>query len=129
MDMKFNPVGWFEIPVSDMDRAIKFYEAVFGYQFHRQPMGDLDMAWFPWAENGPGAAGSLVYHKEWYRPSSQGVVIYFSSPAGDLDTELSKVEAAGGKVLMPKKLITEEIGYMAVFSDTEGNTLALHSRK
>lgn len=112
-----------------MDRAVKFYETVFGYKFQRQPMGELDMAWFPRAESGVSASGALVYHKEWYRPSPEGVLIYFSSSSGDLSHELSKVESAGGKVLVPKKLITEDIGYMAVFSDTEGNILALHSRK
>lgn len=129
MEMKSNPVGWFEIPVADMDRAVKFYETVLGYQLQRQPMGELDMAWFPWIQNGGGAPGALAYHKEWYKPSSQGVLIYLSSPSGDLSHELDKVENAGGKVLMPKKLITEDIGYMAVFADTEGNTLAFHSLK
>lgn len=126
MSQKNNVVGWFEIPVTDMDRAIKFYETVFEQKLTRSPMGDLDMAWFPWSEGGMGASGTLIYHKEYYKPSTDGVLIYFSSE--DITTELSRVEDAGGRVMQPKTLIAEEIGYMAVFTDTEGNRLALHSR-
>lgn len=128
MELTNNIVGWIEIPVSDMTRAIKFYETVFGYKLERHEMGDLDMAWFPFAEV-PGSPGSLVYHKDFYKPSTDGVLIYFTSPTGDLSNELAKVESAGGQVLMPKKLITDDIGYMALCIDTEGNRIALHSRK
>jgi predicted enzyme related to lactoylglutathione lyase len=128
MELRRNVVGWFEIPVSDMERAIKFYKTVFQLKLNRQNMGDLDMAWFPFADV-PGAPGSLVYHKEFYKPSTDGVLIYFTAQSGDLSNELSKVEPAGGKVLMQKKLITEDIGYMGLFTDTEGNRIAVHSRK
>ena len=129
MEIKQNVVGWFEIPVTNMARAIKFYEIVFNFMLSRNQMGPLDMAWFPWVENGMGSAGSLVYHKDFYKPSADGVVIYFSTQTGVLNDELSRVEKAGGKVLMPRKLIYEEIGYMGVFLDSEGNRIALHSRK
>ena len=129
MSQKQNVVGWFEIPTTDLQRAIKFYETVFGYKLEHQPMGDLEMAWFPSSEEGTGAAGTLIYHKEWYKPSTDGVLVYFTSPSGDLANELAKVEPAGGKVLQQKTLITEDIGYMGMFLDTEGNRIALHSRK
>ncbi len=129
MEIKQNVVGWFEIPVTNMARAIKFYETVFNFKLSRNQMGPLDMAWFPWVENGMGSAGSLVCHKDFYKPSADGVVIYFSTQTGDLNDELSRVEKAGGKVLMPRKLINEEIGYMGDFLDSEGNRIALHSRK
>ncbi|NWF50363.1 MAG: VOC family protein [Ignavibacteriaceae bacterium] len=128
MELKNNVVGWFEIPVSNMERAMKFYEAVFNLKLERHQMGELDMAWFPFADV-PGSPGSLVYHKEFYTPSSDGVLIYFTAHSGDLNNELSLVEPAGGQTLMPKTLIGEEIGYMALFLDTEGNRIALHSRK
>ena len=128
MEIKTNAVGWFEIPVADMDRAVKFYETVFGYKLERHQMGELDMSWFPFAE-APGSPGTLVFHKDFYKPSTDGVLIYFTSPSGDLSNELTKVESAGGKVLMLKKLITDDIGYMALCIDTEGNRIALHSRK
>ena len=127
--MKRNVVGWFEIPVTDMERAIKFYESVFDFEIKRDQMGVLDMGWFPWVDgDGPGSAGSLVKHPEHYVPSTDGTLIYFSSQTGDLDNELGGVESAGGKVVQPKTLINEDIGYMAVFIDSEGNRVALHSR-
>lgn len=128
MDMKNNVVGWFEIPVSDMERAIRFYETVFGFKLERHKMGPLDMAWFPFLD-APGAPGSLVFHEEFYKPSQDGALIYFTAHSGDLQNELSRIEPAGGKVLVEKTLISEEIGYMAVFLDSEGNRVALHSGK
>ena len=86
------------------------------------------MTWFPSADV-PGAPGSLVFHKDFYKPSKEGVLIYFNCHSGDLNNELAKAEPAGGKVLMPKKLITEDVGYMALCIDTEGKRIALHSRK
>ena len=126
--MKNNAVGWFEVPVSDMERAIKFYETVFDLKLERHQMGHIDMAWFPTVE-GSGAMGSLVYNKEFYKPSTDGSLLYFTAHSGDLAHELSRIEKSGGKVLQPKTLITEDIGYMALFIDSEGNRLALHSRK
>lgn len=126
MALTRNVVGWFEIPVAEMNRAIQFYETVFNCKLERHEMGELDMAWFPGADV-PGSSGTLVYHKDFYKPSLDGILIYFNSPSGDLSNELARVESAGGKVLMPKKLITEEVGYMALCIDTEGNRIALHS--
>ena len=124
-------VGWFEIATTDMDRAMKFYETVFNLKLSRQTMGNLDMAWFPWPEDAaaPGAGGSLICMPEHYKPSADGTIVYFSSQTGDLSDELNRVEAAGGKVLKEKSLITPEIGYMGMFLDTEGNRIALHSKK
>ena len=126
--MENNIVGWFEIPVQDMDRAVRFYESVFKFRLDRQPMGELDMAWFPWVTDKPGPPGSLVHHNEFYKPSHEGVLIYLSSQSGDLSKELSRVEEAGGKILIPKRQIAEDIGYMAVIEDSEGNRVALHSQ-
>ena len=128
MELNSNPVGWFEIPVSDMERAVKFYETVFSFNLEIQNFGGFEMAWFPYADK-PGAPGSLVHDEKFYKPSQDGVLIYFSSPSGDLKNELDKVESAGGKVLMQKKNISEEIGFMGMISDTEGNRIALHSKK
>ncbi len=123
---KGNAVGWFEIPVTDMDRAVKFYETVFEVKLERHMVGEIDMAWFQMVD-GKGAAGSLVYHKEWYKPSQDGALVYFTAYSGDLENELGRVEAAGGKILVPKKSIGE-YGFMAVVLDTEGNRIALHSK-
>jgi len=127
--MNNNVVGWFEIPVTNMDRAIKFYETVLDVKLTRNAFDSLDMAWFPWAEGGLGSSGSLVCNPEYYTPAVNGVLIYFTSQTGDLNDELNRVEQAGGTIAMPKTLISEEIGYMGGFFDTEGNRIALHSMK
>lgn len=130
MSLQQNMVGWFEIPVLNMERAIRFYEAVFQVKLVRKPMGPLDMAWFPSEETYIGAAGSLVRHPEHYSPSSKdGVLIYFNCPSDDLSAVLKTIEKAGGKIIQPKTLVAENMGYMALFFDSEGNRLALHSKK
>ena len=124
-----NSVGWFELPVGDMDRAIAFYETIFQIKMERRQMEGLDMAWFPYDDQGSGAAGSLVYNEEFYSPSKEGVLVYFTSHSGDLANELGRVEAAGGEVLIEKRQIAPDVGYMGVFIDSEGNRVALHSRE
>jgi hypothetical protein len=127
--MKNNPVGWFEIPVINMDRAVSFYESVFNIKLSRELLGPLEMALFPEAETESGSAGSLVMNKEYYKPSADGVLLYITSTSGDLSDELGRVENAGGKVLIPKRKISDKFGFMALMLDTEGNRIALHSRK
>ncbi len=120
--------GWFEIPVSDMKRAKEFYETVFDIEIQVHQLGETLMGWFPFAKDpeARGASGSLVQNVEFYKPSSDGVLIYFSS-AG-IDAELGRVEAAGGQVLRGKTQISPEVGYMGLVLDSEGNRIALHSR-
>jgi predicted enzyme related to lactoylglutathione lyase len=127
--MDKNVVGWFEIPVVDIDRAKKFYEEVLGLKLERHTLGPLEMAWFPWIEDAVGSPGSLVQMEEFYKPSEDGVVIYFTSPSGDAANELARVEEAGGKLLRPKIQISEEYGYYGLALDTEGNRIAIHSRQ
>jgi predicted enzyme related to lactoylglutathione lyase len=125
--MKKNPVGWFEIPVTDMERSIRFYNQVFDYDLEETLMGPLKMAWFPWDQEEPGAPGSLVLHEDFYKPSkSHGVLIYFSCE--DVADTLKKVKKAGGTILVEKRLIADDVGYMGLFLDSEGNRIALHSR-
>jgi hypothetical protein len=125
--MEHNMVGWFEIPVLDMQRAKAFYEAVFEVAVEVHQMGELEMGWFPMADGKKGAAGSLVRQPDFYHPSATaGVVIYFT--CADVAASLARVTKSGGTVLQPKKEIGEGYGYMGLFQDTEGNRIALHSR-
>ncbi len=126
--MQRNPVGWFEIPTIDIERAMKFYETVFHTKLTRKPMGPLDMAFFPMEGDFPGAKGALVRHEQWYKPTCDGVLIYFTTPTGSLDKDLEAIEKAGGHIAVPKKLIASDVGSIAVFIDTEGNRIAIHSR-
>ena len=126
--MNKNVVGWFEIPVGDLERGIKFYEKVLDLKLTRTDMGSFQMAEFPSIENGMGAPGSLIYSEGNYHPSQDGILIYFTSPSGDVKNEMQRVEEAGGKVLRPKTQISEDVGYMGLFIDSEGNRIAIHSR-
>lgn len=127
--LRHNMVGWFEIPVINMRRAIKFYESLFKIKMQKERVSKLDMAWFPWEDKLPGSPGGLIKHPV-YKPSlTRGVLIYFSSMVGDLRQELSRVKKSGGKIIMPRKLISPDIGYMAIIKDSEGNKIALHSNK
>lgn len=125
MNGSVNAINWFEISVSDIARAKKFYEAVFNITMDEMEMMGMKMAFFP-AEQGNGkVSGGLVEGKD-YKPSTDGTKIYFNGNP-DLSVALNRVEAAGGQILMPKTHITPEIGYMAFFMDSEGNAMALHS--
>lgn len=89
-------------------------------------MMGMKMAFFQYEPASGKVAGSLV-EGPMHKPNTDGAVIYLNGNP-DLDNALSKIEKSGGKVLMPKTLITPEIGYMAFFTDTEGNRVALHSQ-
>lgn len=125
--MEHNAVGWFEIPVGDMERAKKFYEAVFESEISVNEFGGFLMGWFPSDHSKSGATGSLVQH-DMYKPSAtDGVLIYFSCK--DLANELGRVEASGGEIMQVKTQIGEGHGFMALMKDTEGNRIALHSNQ
>ncbi|WP_225034724.1 VOC family protein [Winogradskyella sp. SM1960] len=117
-------VGWFEIPVNDMDRAKKFYETVFKVAIKNVEFDGLIMGWFPNNNGAYGSTGTLIKQNS-YVPSKDGVLIYFISK--DVQIELDRVEAAGGKIGLEKTKISEENGFMGMFIDTEGNKIALHS--
>ena len=119
-----NVINWFEIPASNLDRAASFYEKVLGGTCHRETMGELDMAFLPM--QGEGVGGALV-KGESYVPTASGSMVYLNG-GDDLSEPLGRVEAAGGKVLLPKTKITDEIGYMGLFIDSEGNRVAFHSQ-
>lgn len=122
-EIKTNVINWFEIPVSDMERARAFYSQVFGWDIHTEDMGGALMGFFP--HENRNISGALVLHES-YIPTEHGCRIYFDC-GDDLQPILDRVEPHGGQVTMPKAQITPEIGYYAMFRDTEGNLLALHS--
>lgn len=122
-----NAVAWFEIPTKKLSRAKKFYQDILDIEMIDMDLdSDLKMTMFPVEEGGVG--GALCEHKEYYKPSRDGTLVYISANP-DLQTVLSKVSKSGGKVLQEKTKITDEYGYMAILQDTEGNRIALHSNK
>lgn len=116
-----NPVVHFEIPVTDMERAVAFYEAVFRYRLTRAAVDGYDMAFFPRADGQPGASGALA-KGDVYRPSHDGPVIYFDVP--DIDAVLARATARGSPVLYPEKDIGAA-GFVAAIEDSEGNRIVL----
>ena len=119
-------VKWFEIPALNLERAKQFYEEVFSIEMPEIEMpGGLKMVMFP-GEDAP--SGAICYHPEFYKPSKEGVTVYLNADAG-MEDILKRIETGGGKIEVNKTLISKENGYMAVFEDTEGNRIALHSEK
>lgn len=119
-----NFISWFEIPTLDINRAITFYSEIFGIEIQTMDMGEHKMGMFP--SDDINASGTLIYG-EGYEPTTKGIVVYLNG-GDDLQNILSKVEAAGGQIIVPKTVITPEYGYYAYFLDTEGNKIGLHSR-
>jgi predicted enzyme related to lactoylglutathione lyase len=119
-------ISWFEIPTQDIGRAQRFYETIFDMQMIPLHLPQLQMRLFP-IKDPMNVGGALSFHQEFYRPSvTDGVLLYLNANP-DLQLVLDRIELAGGKIIIPKTQITPEYGFMAVFIDTEGNRLALHS--
>jgi predicted enzyme related to lactoylglutathione lyase len=127
MSSSTNALNWFEIPVTDTARAKIFYETIFNTTLQTDNISGMEMTFFPYnmeATNGK-VSGALVKGPI-HKPSMDGAVVYLNANPS-IQTVIDKIEKAGGKVLMPRTLINEHIGYMAFFADTEGNRMALHA--
>ena len=124
MEMVKNALSWFEIPVADFDRARKFYGAIFDFEMPEFTMGPNRMGFFL-MEQGVGVGGAIVSGPG-YEPAETGTLVYLNG-GSDLTNVLNRVAGAGGTVAVPKTIINDELGYFAVFRDSEGNRVALHS--
>jgi predicted enzyme related to lactoylglutathione lyase len=118
-----NAIDWFEIPVRDLDRAQRFYEALLGAPLRREQMGDATLAVFTYDEHGVGgclfAGGDLG-------PAAQGTIVYLNA-APSLDAVLARVERAGGRIATPTVQLPGDMGAFAHILDTEGNRVGLHA--
>jgi predicted enzyme related to lactoylglutathione lyase len=124
MVKKSNPVVYFEIPVNDIDKAIKFYTTVFNFDFDKEIIDKNEMALFPFANENTGISGALA-KGEIYKPTKDGVVIYFNTE--NIDETLKLATSNGGHILYPKT--DNGTGLVAEFEDTEGNRIALYQSK
>lgn len=120
-----NAINWFEIPVTDFARAKKFYEAILAAEIMEMPFSGGMYGMLP-ADMNEGVGGGLAMG-EGFEPSDKGTIVYLNG-GDDLSVPLSRVEPAGGKIIIPKTSIGEN-GFMAHFIDTEGNRVAFHSMK
>ena len=116
-------ISIFEIPATDISRAIAFYQAILGVQIEKLDMPEMQMGIFPYEDQ---MVTGVIVKAEGYQPSAGGVTIYLNG-GDDLQTILDKVEENGGKVIMPKTPHADDSGYFALFHDSEGNRMGLHS--
>lgn len=122
-----NAISWFEIPTQDIDRAQKFYEAIFGITMMSMDMPNIKMRMFPLDDMMTDVGGAIVDSGGFHKPSAtDGPLIYLQANP-DVQIILDKVVAAGGSIMVPKTEISPEYGFMAVIIDTEGNRIGLHS--
>ena len=119
-------ISWFEIPTADLERATKFYETILGVTLVPMDTPNLKMRIFPVLDNMTGIYGALTFAPDFYQPQANGTLVYLNGNP-DVQKVLDKVEAAGGKIVVPKTEISPDYGFMAVIIDTEGNRIGLHS--
>jgi predicted enzyme related to lactoylglutathione lyase len=119
---KNNQIVWCDIPVTNLDRAIKFYSAVLGSPVKKESMPGMEFGLLPHVED--SVSGCLVVMED-RKPSVDGPMIYLNA-SGRLDDAIAAVTANGGKIVKPKHPIGP-YGFRAVLLDTEGNRIALHS--
>ncbi len=120
-------ISWFEIPATNLDRATTFYETLFDVALVPMDMPKIRMRVFPVADMMNDISGAIVDGGSSYAPSEHAGVLIYLNANPDVQLVLDKVEAAGGKVLLPKTEISPEHGCMGIFIDTEGNRIGLHS--
>ena len=124
MSSETNAINWFEIPANDISRAKTFYESIFEIKMQEMEMPGMKYAMFPFDPVKAKVAGGLA-QSPMHTPSLTGAIIYLNANP-DLQKILDRIEKAGGKITMQKTSIGQN-GFMGVFIDTEGNTMALHS--
>jgi uncharacterized protein len=121
-----NAISWFDIPAIDLDRAARFYETILNIKFNVLDTDNIRMRMFP-LDDANGVGGAIVDSGGFHKPSvTDGPLIYLNANP-DVQIVLDKVEGAGGKVMVPKTMISPEYGFMAAIIDTEGNRIAFHS--
>ena len=121
-------ISWFEIPTKDINRATTFYETIMDMRMIPMDMPNLQMRVFPVDDMQTGISGALVWGEGGFHIASKtdGPLIYLNGNP-DVQQVLNRVEAAGGKIVVPKTEISPEHGHFAVIIDTEGNRIAFHS--
>ncbi|HSU29530.1 MAG TPA: VOC family protein [Chitinophagaceae bacterium] len=122
-----NAISWFEIPSSNLERAQQFYETIFGVKLFPMDLPNIKMRMFPIDDPLKGIGGAIVDSGGFHKPSATDGPLVYLNGNPDVQKILDKVEAAGGKVMVPKTEISPEYGFMAVIIDTEGNRVGLHS--
>ncbi len=116
-------VSIFEIPATDISRAVNFYQAILGITIEKMEFPGMEMGIFPYENE---VVTGVIMKGEGYTPSADGVTIYLNG-GENLQSILDKVEGNGGQILVPKTPHADESGFFALFIDSEGNKMGLHS--
>jgi len=116
-------ISLFEIPATDISRAINFYQSILDVNIEKMEMPGMEMGIFPYENQ---TVTGVIMKGEDFKPSANGVTIYLNG-GDNLQTILDKVEVNGGKIIVPKTAHADESGFFALFLDTEGNKLGLNS--
>jgi len=122
--MQRNAIHWFEIPVTDIDRAQRFYETLLAQDLRREQMGPQTLAVFAYDS---GIGGALMKSDQAPAPSTTAGVSIYLNASPSLDAVLARAGELGAKVLQPKLQLPGTIGFIAQIVDTEGNRIGLHS--
>ena len=118
-----NAITWFEVPTTDIKRAVGFYETLLDKKLIQFP-GEEACFIFPHGED--AVAGALI-HRPNHKPASDGSMVYLNVD-GELDNVLARAHSIAGAVQLPKTQIPGGYGYYACVLDSEGNHIGLHSR-
>jgi uncharacterized protein len=121
-DMK-SYISMFEIPATDISRAINFYQNILDIKIEKMEMESMQMGILPYEGQ---IVTAVLIKADGYKPSADGVTLYLNS-GDNLQTVLEKVEKNGGKITLPKTAHADGSGYFAIFLDSEGNKMALNS--
>ena len=116
-------VSIFEIPAMDISRAINFYKEILGIEIEKLDFPGMEMGLFPYQDQ---MVTGVIVKAEGSKPSASGITIYLNG-GDNLQPILDKVERNGGKIIIPKTPHADESGFFAIFHDSEGNKMGLHS--
>lgn len=116
-------ISIFEIPATDISRAVDFYQTILSIEIEKMEMEGMKMGVFPYENQ---LVSAVIVEGEGYQPSTDGVTIYLNG-GDDLQIVLDKIDENGGEILVPKTAHADESGYFALFLDSEGNRIGLHS--
>lgn len=114
-------VHWFEIPATDFDRAVRFYQTVFHVELKVEDLMDDRIAVFCLGDEHPGC----IMQSNRLQPAANGSRIYLDG-GPDMDALLARIEPAGGQIVLPRMSLPDGNGDIALFGDSEGNVIGLH---
>ena len=118
-DQATDTAVWFEIPVTDLDAAQRFYEEVLSISMTRDDTGPNPMVMFANPED-KGVHGHLYPGK----PADPGTGNTIHLRVGDpLEAVMGRVRAAGGEVKSP--IIPIPAGRFVYIGDPDGNSIGL----